>query len=112
MELYYNVQPTNPQQSNQVSNMRMIMMQMRKDILPPQRSLNVDVDILKALMCAVSLIRELERNRLVRMSIMGRDWLLTEHHVIPELASSCAIIYKLQGGGSPAEESVCVCLKG
>jgi len=54
-------------------------------------SQNVDVDILTALMCADSLIREMQRNRPVRMSITGRDFLLTEHHGIPKLTSSCAM---------------------
>lgn len=60
-------------------------------------------------MCADSLIRELQRNRLVRMSIMGRDLLLTEHYGIPELASSCAVTQKLQGGGKSCGED-CVCM--
>jgi len=77
-----------------------------------QHSQNVDVDILTALMCADSLIRELQRNRMVKMSIMGRDLLLTEHYGIPEPASSCAVTQKLQGGGSPAEETVCVYVSG
>ncbi len=45
------------------------------------------------------------------MSIMGRDWLLTEHHVIPELLAVVQSYISCREEGV-LQMSVCVCVSG